>query len=266
MTKIPQYIIDELKEQQSKSPSKKKKVGCVILLEDKIYGAGYNKPHSSLEQWEQSRIEEGDSTRYWSFQYWQEELSKRAKKHNKEDFVHAELLACMAYHCYIKQIMSQTPKGNVTVYITHQPCEVCDKYLNEYFEKPNIVVVDMDNQPTTDEAEARPKDYYTLPNGDKILISYPDEINTITGDINTPKDYYTLPNNIEAKDVLQYFPYNLGAAMKYIWRAGKKDTNQASDLNKAMDYLILEMIRLGIKRKSNLSKELLEGFNNKCQK
>ena len=238
--KIPQHIIDKLKEEQSKSPSKKKKVGCVIVLGDGMYGTGYNKPHSSLEQWEQRyiKIEE-------HFKYWQKELSKRAKTHSKEDFVHAELLACMAYH------MSQALKNNVTVYITHKPCEVCDKYLNEYFEKPKIIVVDMDNQPT------KGKRVFLSPNGDKILISYPDNIN------NTPKDYYTLPNGIEAKDVLQFFPYNLGAALKYILRADKKHKTPNKDFNKAMDYLILEMIRLGIERKSNLSKELLEEFNNK---
>lgn len=237
---LPQNIIDALKEQQSKSPSKKKKVSCVILLGDKMYGAGYNKPHSSLEQWEQRYIKgEGH------FKCWQKELSKRAKKHNKEDFVHAELLACMAYH------MSQALKNNVTVYITHQPCKVCYKYLNEYFEQPKIIVVDMDNQPTTDKAQTKPKDYYyTLSNGDKILISYPDNINT-----NTPKDYYTLPNGIEAKDILGNFNYFIGAAMKYLIRAGKKHKKPDEDFNKAIDCIELEMERLGIERKSNLSRK-----------
>ena len=211
--KIPQHIIDKLKEEQSKSRSKKKKVGCVITYGEGILSMGHNVPSYGKSY-----------PMYLSD--WLQVLEDRASVFNKEKYAHAEFMA-------VKALNKDLFKDKLSVYITHKPCEVCAIYLRHHLPNAEIIVVDMDNQPTTDKAETKPKDYYTLQNG------------------------------IEAKDVLQYFLYNLGAAMKYIWRAGKKDTNSASDLNKAMDYLILEMIRLGIKRKSNLSKELLKEFNNK---
>jgi hypothetical protein len=58
-------------------------------------------------------------------------------------------------------------------------------------------------------------------------------------------EYYRLPNGIEAKDVSGWFPANLGIAINYIWRAGKKTGNTAeSDIEKAIAHLQFEIDRL----------------------
>ena len=51
--------------------------------------------------------------------------------------------------------------------------------------------------------------------------------------INHPVHYNVHPNGIECIDVVEGFNFNLGNAMKYIWRAGLKSDNPAEDLDKA---------------------------------
>lgn len=53
-------------------------------------------------------------------------------------------------------------------------------------------------------------------------------------------DHYQHPLGLEAIDVTRYLPFNLGNAVKYIWRGGKKDTSTQGlrqDLKKARWYL-----------------------------
>ena len=60
---------------------------------------------------------------------------------------------------------------------------------------------------------------------------------------NIPK-YYKGKNGYMAKDVAANFnlSYNLGSAMKYILRAGKKENNPAEqDIRKAMNHLQFEL-------------------------
>lgn len=43
---------------------------------------------------------------------------------------------------------------------------------------------------------------------------------------------------IECKHITAHFPHHLGAAIKYIWRAGRKgDGNGVEDLRKAIEFL-----------------------------
>jgi len=61
--------------------------------------------------------------------------------------------------------------------------------------------------------------------------------------INHPNHYTWLPG-IECIDVAQWFPYNLGCSIKYIWRAGRKEGNEdIQDLRKAVFYLHREIER-----------------------
>jgi hypothetical protein len=54
----------------------------------------------------------------------------------------------------------------------------------------------------------------------------------------TSPDYYTLPNGMQAREALQFFDYNTGCAIKYLWRHGKKEgEDPIKDLNKAKDYI-----------------------------
>lgn len=65
-------------------------------------------------------------------------------------------------------------------------------------------------------------------------------------------NYYMLENGIECKDVAGEFSYNIGTAMAYLWRAGKKPADQGrtqsekhiEDLQKAIDHIRYEIERI----------------------
>ena len=59
------------------------------------------------------------------------------------------------------------------------------------------------------------------------------------------RSYYSFPNGVEAEDICRYLPFNLGNVVKYVCRAGRKDsTKKIEDLMKARDYLDNEIKRL----------------------
>ena len=62
--------------------------------------------------------------------------------------------------------------------------------------------------------------------------------------INHPPHYTSHPSGIEAIQVTRHMNFNLGNAMKYIWRAGQKE-DAIQDLEKAMFYIADEIRRLG---------------------
>lgn len=51
------------------------------------------------------------------------------------------------------------------------------------------------------------------------------------------QDYYKTKSGLECIDVAQEFDFNLGNAIKYIWRAGKKFENGISIRDKAVEDL-----------------------------
>lgn len=70
--------------------------------------------------------------------------------------------------------------------------------------------------------------------------------------INHPKHYTSDPSGIECIDITRHRNFNIGNAIKYLWRAGLKEDKdrklidkQVEDLNKAVWYLIDEIHRLG---------------------
>lgn len=58
--------------------------------------------------------------------------------------------------------------------------------------------------------------------------------------VNHPKHYTNQVRGVEAWDVLKYFPYLRGNALKYLWRAGDKD-DIVQDLRKAIAYIEKEI-------------------------
>jgi len=63
--------------------------------------------------------------------------------------------------------------------------------------------------------------------------------------VNNPKHYTSHPSGIEAIEVTQFMNFCLGNAMKYLWRAGKKDADsEITDLKKAIWYIEREILRL----------------------
>lgn len=61
--------------------------------------------------------------------------------------------------------------------------------------------------------------------------------------IDHPNHYNDHPSGAECIDIAEWFPFNLGNAIKYIWRSGKKG-DRIEDLKKARWYLDREIVRL----------------------
>lgn len=63
--------------------------------------------------------------------------------------------------------------------------------------------------------------------------------------VDHPRHYNSHPAGVEAIDVIEHFPHNVGAAMKYLWRAGlKPGTDAITDIRKAAWYCEREIARL----------------------
>ena len=63
--------------------------------------------------------------------------------------------------------------------------------------------------------------------------------------VNHPSHYTSHPSGIEAIEVTRHMNFNLGNAMKYLWRAGIKDDNKhIEDLKKAIFYINDEIQRV----------------------
>lgn len=59
--------------------------------------------------------------------------------------------------------------------------------------------------------------------------------------IENPLHYNSHPSGIECITIAEHFNFNIGNAIKYIWRAGLKSDNIIQDLEKAMWYLKREI-------------------------
>lgn len=60
--------------------------------------------------------------------------------------------------------------------------------------------------------------------------------------VDHPKHYNSHPSGIECIDVVEHMSFNLGNAIKYIWRADEKG-NAIEDLRKAAWYLQREIAK-----------------------
>jgi hypothetical protein len=63
--------------------------------------------------------------------------------------------------------------------------------------------------------------------------------------VNHPKHYNSHPSGVECIDIIRHMPHNVGAAIKYCWRAGLKDGSPTvEDYKKAIWYLEDEIKRI----------------------
>lgn len=67
----------------------------------------------------------------------------------------------------------------------------------------------------------------------------------VNDNVNAPKHYCSHPSGIECIQVAELLPFNLGSALKYVWRKGLKWDKQ-EDTKKAIFYL---------RRQASLGKE-----------
>lgn len=58
--------------------------------------------------------------------------------------------------------------------------------------------------------------------------------------VNSPKHYTSHPSGVECIDITEHMRFNLGNAVKYIWRADLKG-NAIEDLEKARWYIDREL-------------------------
>ena len=65
----------------------------------------------------------------------------------------------------------------------------------------------------------------------------------MTDNVNHPKHYTSHPSGIECIQVAEHMSFNLGNAVKYIWRADLKG-KQIEDLKKAIWYVNREIERI----------------------
>lgn len=62
--------------------------------------------------------------------------------------------------------------------------------------------------------------------------------------VDHPSHYNRHPSGVECIDIVETFTFNIGNAMKYLWRAGLKSGDRIEDLRKAVWYVNREIQRL----------------------
>lgn len=62
--------------------------------------------------------------------------------------------------------------------------------------------------------------------------------------VNHPSHYTSHPSGIECITVTEHMSFNVGNAVKYLWRAGLKSGSPLEDLKKAAWYVNREIERL----------------------
>lgn len=80
--------------------------------------------------------------------------------------------------------------------------------------------------------------------------------------VHHPEHYNQHPSGIECIEIVQEFNFNIGNAIKYLWRAGlKPGTNALQDLAKAETYVRFERERLGEPKVEDVIERLREERN-----
>ena len=55
--------------------------------------------------------------------------------------------------------------------------------------------------------------------------------------VNHPKHYNSHPSGVECIDIIRHYCYDIGAAIKYLWRAGLKTEEGMTDRDKEIEDL-----------------------------
>lgn len=79
------------------------------------------------------------------------------------------------------------------------------------------------------------------------MVSVPDRDGVLSMEeqVNHPKHYTSHPSGVECITIVRHFTFNIGNAIKYLWRAGlKPGSNALVDLDKARWYVEDEIKKL----------------------
>jgi hypothetical protein len=71
----------------------------------------------------------------------------------------------------------------------------------------------------------------------------------MTETVNHPEHYNTHPSGVECIQIIEHFNFNIGAAVKHLWRAGIKTPDPIEDLRKAIWYVQKEIDRIETENK-----------------
>lgn len=78
-----------------------------------------------------------------------------------------------------------------------------------------------------------------LPSNEKVWIKIMADM------VNHPSHYTSDPSGVECIQIVRHRNYNIGNAIKYLWRAGlKNEDKHIEDLKKAIFYITDEINRL----------------------
>jgi hypothetical protein len=76
-------------------------------------------------------------------------------------------------------------------------------------------------------------------------VGAPDPSSIQRDDPIRPRHYRSSPSGVECIDVVEHMTFNVGSAMKYLWRAGLKGGSpRVEDLKKAAWYINREIEKL----------------------
>jgi hypothetical protein len=68
--------------------------------------------------------------------------------------------------------------------------------------------------------------------------------------VKSPSHYTSDPSGIECREITRHRNFNIGSAIKYLWRAGLKDESKhIEDLEKAIESIQDEIGRLNLLRR-----------------
>jgi len=66
--------------------------------------------------------------------------------------------------------------------------------------------------------------------------------------VDHPAHYNAHPTGVECIDIIEHYTFNIGNAIKYLWRAGFKSKDPVEDLEKAVWYTMREIAKLKAER------------------
>lgn len=135
--------------------------------------------------------------------------------------------------------------GDIIVYTEHGETRISDFTIDKeysiqgFYESKYGVVLMNDSNTKTQICNNLVKDYFMLP------VDEPDNVNH-------PEHYTSHPSGIECIEIARCYPFSIGNAIKYLWRAGlKKDASltdnqkEIEDLKKAIWYIKDRIKQLG---------------------
>jgi len=80
---------------------------------------------------------------------------------------------------------------------------------------------------------------YLTPSEEMVALAQP-----ANDPVNHPSHYTSDPSGIECIQITRHRNFNIGNAIKYLWRAGLKEDAKVQDLRKAIWYIEDEIKRL----------------------